>query len=175
VKINEVEKIVGITKKNIRFYEEQGLLSPKRNKENGYREYDDSDVKILEQIKLLRKLGLPIDEIRSMQTGESTVSDSMKRHLITIDRAKQNLAQSEKFCIELSLSETALANLDARQFLNRMDEAEKSGTAFKNISNSDIKSVKYAGAIAAAIIMTALMSAIFFVMLWAMIKYAKKF
>ena len=36
MKINEVEALVGITKKNIRFYEEQGLLSPRRNSENGY-------------------------------------------------------------------------------------------------------------------------------------------
>ena len=35
VKINEVEALVGITKKNIRFYEEKGLLSPSRNSENG--------------------------------------------------------------------------------------------------------------------------------------------
>ena len=28
MKINEVEALVGITKKNIRFYEEQGLLKP---------------------------------------------------------------------------------------------------------------------------------------------------
>ena len=38
VKINEVEALVGITKKNIRFYEEKGLLTPRRNSENGYRE-----------------------------------------------------------------------------------------------------------------------------------------
>jgi len=33
MKINEVEALVGITKKNIRFYEEKGLLSPSRNSE----------------------------------------------------------------------------------------------------------------------------------------------
>ena len=38
MKINEVEALAGITKKNIRFYEEQGLLSPRRNADNGYRE-----------------------------------------------------------------------------------------------------------------------------------------
>mgnify|MGYP002508345585 CR=1 FL=1 len=32
MKINEVETQVGITKKNIRFYEEQGLLSPRRGR-----------------------------------------------------------------------------------------------------------------------------------------------
>lgn len=168
MKINEVEKIVGITKKNIRFYEEQGLLSPRRNRENGYREYGESDIKVLEQIKLLRKLGLPIEEIRSMQDGLSTVGDSMKRHLVTISRAKQNLLQSEEFCKELSLCEIPLADLEAYRLLSRMEESEKSGASFKNIHASDIKPVKYAGALAAAAVMTVLMSALFFMMLWGM-------
>ena len=98
MKINQVEQIVGITKKNIRFYEEQGLLSPGRNRENGYRDYSDDDIKTLEQIKFLRKLGLPIEEIRLMQSGKSTVADSMKRQLVTLEREKHNLQQSAKFC-----------------------------------------------------------------------------
>ena len=44
MKINEVEQQAGITKRNIRFYEQQGLLSPKRNGENGYRDYSEEDV-----------------------------------------------------------------------------------------------------------------------------------
>ena len=39
VKINEVEALVGISKKNIRFYEQQELLCPRRNSENSYRDY----------------------------------------------------------------------------------------------------------------------------------------
>ena len=66
MKINEVEAQVGITKKNIRFYEEQGLLSPRRNSENGYRDYGPEEVAALRQIKLLRKLGVPLEEIRQM-------------------------------------------------------------------------------------------------------------
>ena len=31
MRINEVEALVGITKKNIRFYEAEGLLTPRRN------------------------------------------------------------------------------------------------------------------------------------------------
>ena len=98
MKINQVEQLVGITKKNIRFYEEQGLLSPGRNRENGYRDYTEEDVKKLEQIKLLRKLGLPLEEIRLMQTGKSTVADSMKRHLVTLEREQQNVSHSIKLC-----------------------------------------------------------------------------
>ena len=37
MKINQVEELTGITKKNIRFYEEQKLISPQRNPANGYR------------------------------------------------------------------------------------------------------------------------------------------
>ena len=66
MKINDVESRVGITKKNIRFYEEQGLLSPRRNPENGYREYGEEEIQSLQRIKLLRKLGVPLDEIRQM-------------------------------------------------------------------------------------------------------------
>lgn len=48
MKINEVEAQVGVTKKNIRFYEEKGLIAPRRNSENGYREYGPGEV---EQLK----------------------------------------------------------------------------------------------------------------------------
>jgi len=61
MRINEVEALVGITKKNIRFYEEKGLLSPRRSTENGYRDYGEAEVAVLRQIKLMRKLGVPLD------------------------------------------------------------------------------------------------------------------
>ena len=53
MKINEVEQLVGVTKRNIRFYEKEGLLSPGRT-DNGYRDYGDADVEALRKIKLLR-------------------------------------------------------------------------------------------------------------------------
>ena len=54
MKINEVETLVGITRKNIRFYEAEGLLAPRRNAENGYRDYGEAEVEVLKRIKLLR-------------------------------------------------------------------------------------------------------------------------
>lgn len=58
MKINEVEALVGIPKKNIRFYESEGLLKPERSS-NGYRDYSEEEAEILRRIKLLRKLGSP--------------------------------------------------------------------------------------------------------------------
>lgn len=54
MKIYQVEELVGITKKNIRFYEDQGLLCPNRNPQNDYREYSLDDVKVLEKINIPR-------------------------------------------------------------------------------------------------------------------------
>ena len=62
MKINEVEAAVGVTKKNIRFYEEEGLISPSREPGNGYRSYSQADVERLRRIKLLRKLDVPLAE-----------------------------------------------------------------------------------------------------------------
>ena len=72
LKINEVEALVGITRKNIRFYEAEGLLTPRRNSENGYRDYGEAEVRVLLQIKLMRKLGVSLEEIRRMQGGVHT-------------------------------------------------------------------------------------------------------
>ena len=52
MKINEVEAAVGVTKKNIRFYEEEGLIHPGREPGNGYRSYSAADVERLRRIKL---------------------------------------------------------------------------------------------------------------------------
>ena len=101
MKINEVEALVGITRKNIRFYEAEGLLSPRRNSQNGYRDYGETEVEVLRRIKLLRKLGLPLEEIRQMQHGAYTVGDGMRRHLVSLERERQNLEAAIRFCVTL--------------------------------------------------------------------------
>lgn len=165
MRINEVEQRIGITKKNIRFYEGQGLLSPRRNKENGYREYSEEDVKTLEQIKLLRKLGLPLEEIRLMQSGRSTVADSMRRHLVTLEREKENLAQSEAFCSRLREEEGMLSGLDAHDLLQEMETMEQEGTAFQNKHQYDVR-LSYVAPVVMTVLMVLLMAGIMVLMIW---------
>jgi len=167
MKINEVEQIVGITKKNIRFYEQQGLLSPNRNKENGYREYSESDVKTLEDIKLLRKIGLPLEEIKLMQTGNSTVADSMKRHLITLDREKNNLSQAQMFCSRLKNEDIMLSSLNSKALLEELEVLEQTGTLFKNKQKHDERSRDYIAPVIAALGMSFIMTAVIIFIIWA--------
>ena len=167
MKINEVEVQVGITKKNIRFYEAQGLLTPRRNSENGYRDYGPEEVEALRQIKLLRKLGVPLEEIRRMQTGSSTIGDGMRRHLVTLERERRSLEQSIEFCRGLKDREERLESLDAGELLEEMDRMEKTGTTFKDKQQGDTRPIRYAGAIVVAVLMTALMAGIIALMAWA--------
>ena len=165
MKINEVEQLVGITKKNIRFYEEQGLLNPSRNKDNGYREYSEEDVLGLEQINLLRKLGLPLEEIRMMQSGRSTVADSMRRHLVTLEREKQNLMQSEALCSRLKDEDGTLQNLDAKVLLGEMDRLEQGGTAFQNKHRYDVR-MSYVAPVIITLGMMVFMGGLIALLIW---------
>ena len=72
MQIKHVEELVGITRKNIRFYEEQGLLKPHRA-DNGYREYHEEEINRLKQIKILRKLSVSIEEIKRVFSGECSL------------------------------------------------------------------------------------------------------
>jgi DNA-binding transcriptional MerR regulator len=166
MKINEVEAQVGITKKNIRFYEEQGLLSPRRNSENGYRDYGEAEVAILRQIKLMRKLGVPLEEIRRMQAG-GTVADGMRRHLVTLERERKSLEQSIQLCGSLKDREERLDALDAAALLEEMERLEQTGTTFRDKQKQDAKPVRYAGAVVMALLTTALMAALIVLMVWA--------
>lgn len=166
MKINEVEAQVGITKKNIRFYEEQGLLSPRRNSENGYRDYGEAEVAVLRQIKLMRKLGVPLEEIRRMQAG-GTVADGMRRHLVTLEREQKSLEKSIQLCQSLKDREERLDALDAAGLLEEMERLEQAGTTFQDKQKNDLKPVRYVGAVVMALLTTALMAALIALMVWA--------
>ena len=165
MKINEVEELVGVTKRNIRYYEKEGLLSPGRNSENGYRNYSEADVEVLRQIKLLRKLDVPLEEIRRMQRGDLTLTDGLRRHIIQLSRARENLATMEALCQELVADGAQLPDLDAAGYLAEMARMEQEGTRFVNVKKRDTR-VRYLGPVAAAAAFVLLMAGIIALVVW---------
>jgi len=165
VKINEVEALVGITRKNIRFYESEGLLTPRRNSENGYRDYGDAEVRVLLQIKLLRKLGVPLEEIRRMQSGVHTVGDGMRRHLVTLERDRDNLDQAIRLCAGLTDRQERLEDLDAGSVLKEMEAMEQGGATFQNKQRRDVR-IRYVAPVVIAAGMVLLMGCFAGLVLW---------
>ena len=136
--IKEVEQLTGITKQNIRYYERQRLISPNRNPENDYREYSDKDIKQLKVIKVLRKLDMPIEEIRKLLNHDITLSDAMEFQKERLTQERDCLSDALDFCNRINESE--LEQFDADSYLIKMEEAEENGAVFANLLD-DYKTV----------------------------------
>ncbi|MCD8367506.1 MAG: MerR family transcriptional regulator [Clostridiales bacterium] len=165
MKINEAEALVGITRKNIRFYEQEGLLTPRRNRANGYRDYGEEDVTRLQQIKLLRKLGLPLSEIRRIFDREQTLSDALNRHGAALRRERARLEQSLAMTASLAGEHLTLDTLDAAGRLQEMEQLEQGGTTFMNRQTGDRRS-GYWGAVLSAVAMALLMAGMIALLVW---------
>lgn len=95
--IGELAKQTGTDPKTIRFYERADLLSPPRH--GRFRTYLAGDVQRLKNVLTLRKIGLPIAQIRDLlaEAGDGgdilaspTAAATLRRHLQTLsDRHKE--------------------------------------------------------------------------------------
>lgn len=65
--IGELSRMVNLTQRTIRYYEEIGLLHSVRRIENGKRVYTDDDVRRLKFINRLKMLGLSLAEMVALE------------------------------------------------------------------------------------------------------------
>jgi len=166
MRINQVEELVGIPKKNIRFYESQGLLNPDRDPSNSYREYSLKDVEQLKKIKLLRKLDVPCEEIRKVMTGELSFQECLQDQERKLGKHSHDLALMQGICLQLAEKETSIDTLDASGWLDRMRTLEKGGANFMDAREKDVKQRRI-GSIVWASVFILLMLVIMVFILWA--------
>jgi DNA-binding transcriptional MerR regulator len=69
--IAEVSRLSGLTSRTLRHYDDIGLLPPAFVAANGYRHYEQEDLLRLQQIRVLRELGVGLPEIARI-LGEQT-------------------------------------------------------------------------------------------------------
>ncbi|MER5952045.1 MerR family transcriptional regulator [Streptomyces sp. NPDC001904] len=63
MRIGELADRAGVTPRTLRYYESRGLL-PARRGGNGYRTYDEDDLRALRQIRTLQDFGFDLEETR---------------------------------------------------------------------------------------------------------------
>ena len=119
--IKEVEERTGISRQNIRYYEKQGLLHPERNLENDYRVYGEAEISRLNEIKLFRKLGISIEEIRRMLDGELELGTVLEMQKEKLEREKAQLEGALRFCERIR--ERAISQ--AEQYLEEIEKEER--------------------------------------------------
>ena len=116
----EMEARSGVARANIRYYEAEGLLNPARAK-NGYREYSEDDLRILEKIKLLRRLGVSIEELKELQRGSRSLPEALDRRLAALAGERGTLERVEQVCGELRRSGETFETLEPGAYLEALD------------------------------------------------------
>lgn len=124
MKINEVCKCTNLTKKAIEYYVEQGLITP-QILENGYREYSEEDILKLTKIAVLRKLDIPVQEIKMVLEDDTNtyISKIAIKNTLDLDKKhKQNevlqklsdnksYTEVEKMLVSLEKEQTLLEKI----------------------------------------------------------------
>ena len=118
MRIGELAQRTGVTTRALRFYEAQGLLQARRSA-NGYREYDEDDLQLVNEIQTLQTIGLTLDETRPFvdclrsghETGDSCAS-SIEVYRRKLEEADALLARLGGIRAELAAK---LARALARQ------------------------------------------------------------
>ena len=98
--IGELAKLTGTDPKTIRFYERAELISPPRH--GRFRTYLSSDVRRLKNVLTLRRLGVPIAQIREILAVLSPEEDVLasekavsllRQHLSTLQSRQAEITQ----------------------------------------------------------------------------------
>ncbi len=141
--ISEVEELLKISKKSIRYYESEGLIKPERNKYNDYRTYTNDDIENLKKIKFLRELDVSIEEIKKLFKGTNTLKECLKNKITKIENYEKNLSGIKSMCKEISETNKTLSEIDIEKYLNHMNKLKKEG--FIMNTKKDEKSKKILG------------------------------
>ncbi|WP_158966665.1 MerR family transcriptional regulator [Paraglaciecola sp. L3A3] len=64
--INQLSQTTGLSIRTLRYYDEQGLLIPKRNQQNGYRVYEHNHLQLLQFILVYRELDFSLETIKQI-------------------------------------------------------------------------------------------------------------
>ena len=119
--IKEAEKLTGISKRNIRFYEQKGMLHPARNQDNDYRDYSPQDIERLKLIRALRMVDMPLEEIQKVLDGKTSLEDAATAQERQLRERIQEVQTAIRFCKSLQ-GMSGDAEVDA--ILREMDREE---------------------------------------------------
>jgi DNA-binding transcriptional MerR regulator len=94
LKIGDMAKLFGVTLRTLRFYEDKGLLSPKR--EGSQRLYTRRDRARLKLILLGRKVGFSLRDVKQVMDLYDPTGSNAKQLRMTLDKSEKQLGRLQK-------------------------------------------------------------------------------
>ena len=142
--MKEIEAKCGLTRANIRYYEKEGLLTPVR-RENGYRDYSEEDLKLLKRIRLLRELGISLEEIRQLKECPEQLKQVLERRLTDMEQEILGWNDAVTVCSEICFDGVSFYTMDTEYYLLRLEELyqERYQKSVENLNHAEnIESAK---------------------------------
>lgn len=132
--IKQASEASGVSSRNIRYYEQEGLLCPARNPENDYRIYTDQDVRTLKLIRALRMLDMPLEDIRAVLQGSLSLASAAGRQAERLQKRTRELEAAIHFCADLQQRNENASTMDVDACLTQMQSEPAKGwfTAWVN-------------------------------------------
>ncbi len=93
---------IGLTPDTLRLYEKYGVVEPKKDENNGYRYYDDFDVRELLSCRRYRSLDFPLDQAAKLSLGieksdyQTTLQNQVEHITSELKRLEQVQKQLQK-------------------------------------------------------------------------------
>ena len=143
MKINELEDLLGVSKATIRYYEDQGLVTPLRM-ENGYRDYRDEEVQLFQKIIVLRKLGLSIPEIRDLIEGKVDLHYALVYNIERLRTRRDEITSAIKLCGEIDAETADFASIDSPKYLRHIYGDELKGAHFAETEEISVRQLNLA-------------------------------
>lgn len=122
MRIQELELRTGLERPTIRFYEKEGLITPKR-RENGYREYSEEDIQQLQKIKLLRQLGMSVEKIRQLQQGTADFPAELDKQIRFLTDQIFQSKRAREVCQTMRNDGVNYSSLNAEHYLRLLQMA----------------------------------------------------
>jgi DNA-binding transcriptional MerR regulator len=98
LQISEAAQTAHVRTSAVRFWEEQGLLHPVRDRDNGYRLYNAEQVRNIQIIALLRKAGYGFPAIRTVLT--ELAAGTPEQALAAAEQRLKELTEMSHRCME---------------------------------------------------------------------------
>ena len=126
----------------------------------------DEIIKKIKKIKLLRKLGISVEEIRSVLNHSRSLEDCLEKHLTVLEKERENLSNMQRLSDAILQQRDSIDTLNTNEWLDEMEKLEKEGVDFVDVSKIDIHMKKKMGAVIGGAVMIVLMLAMIGFFLW---------
>lgn len=141
MQIKEIEALSGMDRANIRFYEKEGLLTPKRMN-NGYRDYSEDDLQILLRIKLLRSLHISVEDIKALKEGREDLAKALSKQIAKLNQEVEDVSYAKDVCKAMQEDRVSFKDLDAEKYLGGINQATKErGSTYFSIKDDELPQV----------------------------------